>query len=72
MKKYEIAYYKKLNGDRPARDWVLDQDSSIRANIYRKLDDLREEGTNLLHTKALDIITGPDNGFYELRNSGKG
>jgi hypothetical protein len=65
-----IIFYKRPDGKKPARDWLNVQDNSIKPNIYRKLDDLKSNGLDLVNTNAMDVISGPDNGFYELRNRG--
>jgi hypothetical protein len=65
---YNIIYFKHVNGKEPARDWIKSRDGSIRPNIYRKIEDLKKEGLNLLGTNSLDTISGDDADFYELRN----
>jgi hypothetical protein len=67
-----IIYYQRPDGSQPARDWINAQDNSIKPNIRRKLEDLRNNGTDLLNTNSMDIISGPDRGFYELRNRALG
>jgi hypothetical protein len=67
-----IIYFKRPAGEKPVRDWLKAQDNSIKPNIYRKIDDLRNNGLDLLKTQVMDIISGPDHGFYELRNRGLG
>lgn len=69
---HKVIYFKRLNGDQPAREWIKSQDNRIRPNIYRKIEDLSDQGINLLNTNVLDIIKGPDKGLYELRNRGLG
>jgi hypothetical protein len=68
----KTIYYERPNGEKPAREWLCAQDNSVRPNIFRKLDDLRIKGLDLLKTHAMDLISGPDNGFYELRNRALG
>jgi|WetSurMetagenome_2_1015567.scaffolds.fasta_scaffold110706_3 hypothetical protein len=63
-----VIYYEMPDGGKPARDWINKQDKPVRVSIYGKKDDLAKEGLALLHTKALDIIQGPDKGLYELRS----
>jgi hypothetical protein len=69
---YKVIPYTRPDGEQPVRDWINAQDNSIRPNIYRKVDDLRKHGLSLLGTNAMDIVSGPDNGFYELRNRALG
>ncbi len=72
MQIYKVIAYERPDGKQPARDWIVAQDNSIKPNIHRKLDDLRRNGPDILKTKSMDVIAGPDNGFYELRNSALG
>jgi hypothetical protein len=72
MKMNKVIYYERPDGEKPARDWISAQDNSIKPNIYRKIEDLKSNGLDLLNTRAMDRISGPDNGFYELRNRALG
>jgi hypothetical protein len=69
---YNVIPYTRPDGEQPVREWIDAQDNSIKPNIHRKVDDLRKNGPALLNTNSMDIISGPDNGFYELRNRALG
>jgi hypothetical protein len=69
---YTLRFHTRPDGKQPARAWINAQDNSIKPNIYRKLDDLRIIGLDLLKTNSMDIISGTDKGLYELRNRSLG
>ena len=69
MQKYKAEYYKRPNGKEPAREWYKSRDGSIRQNIFKRLEVLKEEGLNLVKSHALYPIYGGDKVFYEFRNS---
>jgi hypothetical protein len=66
---YRIEYFKRLNGEEPARSWINSRDGSIRPNIFKKLETLEKEGLARLGSNFLNVITGPDKNLYELRNT---
>jgi hypothetical protein len=69
MQVYKIKYFTRPDGEQPARKWIKSRDGSIRPNIYKKLGILETEGLARLGTNFLDVISGPDRNFYELRNT---
>jgi len=39
-----VEYYTRPDGSQPAREWISEQDNSIRASIYAKIETLGKEG----------------------------
>lgn len=63
MKKFEVLFYEKLNGECPVEIFLLDLDKKMRAKLMGLLGILQEKG-NLLrepHSKYLG------DGIFELR-----
>ena len=69
---YRVVYYVRPDGTSPVRDWIANQDNSIRPNIRAKIEWLRKNGPKVEGTKSFEHIPGPDNGLWELRNVGLG
>lgn len=73
---WQDIYYTRPNGRQPAREWIEEQDNSIRPSIDARRDRLKKEGLFLLETKMLEPIRERPGGrvvpdFYELRHIGK-
>lgn len=63
MKKFEIEFYEKQNGQCPTEDFLLSVDTKMRAKLLGLMDILQEKG-NLLrepHSKHIE------DGIFELR-----
>lgn len=60
---YEVEYYERENGDRPAEEFILAQDKKLRAKIFMTLEFLEEKGPELREpfSKALG------DGIFEVR-----
>jgi len=67
---YRVDYFQRLNGRKPAEEWIKAQSSILRVSIFAKIKDLKNEGINLLGNNVLHRITGAEPGMYELRNVG--
>lgn len=63
MEHFEIIFYEKINGEKPAREFILSLDTKMRAKVISYLDILQCSGNELRepYTKALD------DGIFELR-----
>ncbi len=73
---WQDVYYTRPNGHQPAREWVENQDNSIRPSIDARIQKLKDEGLLLLENEMLVPIRERPGGrvipdFYELRHIGK-
>jgi hypothetical protein len=68
---WEVEYFTTRNDREPAAEWIDALAVQIRAQIYAKIDKLREHGLELLNTEMLKVIVGSEEDLYELR-SGQG
>lgn len=60
---FEIYYYEKTDGTKPAKDYILSEDNKLKAKIFKTIELLSEFGNNLRmpYSKVLD------DGICELR-----
>jgi len=73
---WQDIYYTRPNGHQPAKEWIDEQDNSIKPSIDARRDRLRKEGLLLLENKMLVPIRERPGGrivpnFYELRYTGR-
>lgn len=75
---WQVIYYTRPNGRKPAREWIEDQDNSIRPSIDARIERLKTEGLLLTENKMLVPIREKQRkkkriapGFYELKDLGK-
>ena len=73
---WQDIYYTRPNGRQPAKDWIEEQDNSIKPSIDARRDRLKKEGLFLLENKMLVPIREKPGGrvvpdFYELRHISK-
>ena len=54
----KVIYYARPNGRQPAREWINEQDNSIRPSIDVRIEKLRMEGLILKDTKMLVRVKG--------------
>ena len=73
-----VEYYTRPDGSQPAREWISEQDGSIRASIYARIETLGKEGLILRGNGILVSIIPKRKkkdkfipGFYELKHRGK-
>lgn len=54
-----VEYYTSPDGSQPAREWISEQDNSIRASIYARIERLKENGLLLARNGVwLPILIG--------------
>jgi putative component of toxin-antitoxin plasmid stabilization module len=73
---WQVDYYTRPNGHKPAKEWIEAQDNSIRPSIDARIEKLKMEGLLLLDNGMLEPIRERPGGrivpnFYELRHIGK-
>ena len=73
---WQVIYYTRPNGRKPAKEWIEAQDSSIKPSIDARIEKLKIEGLLLLENEMLVPIREKRGGkivpgFYELKHSGK-
>ena len=63
MQKYDVIFYDLADGSEPAKDFLLSLDVKMRAKMFRTIDLLAENGSDLRepYSKALE------DGIFELR-----
>ena len=63
MQEYEIEFYRKSDGTKPAMDFILGLDDKMQAKTFRTVGLLRENGPSLREpfSKLLD------DGIFEIR-----
>ena len=72
-----VEYYTRPDGSQPAREWISEQDNSIRASIRARIEKLEENGLLLVRNGMLVPIVRkrkkdkPGPGLYELKHKGK-
>lgn len=47
MEKFEVEFYTRCNGEKPAKDFILSLDIKMRAKLLGIIDILEEKGTQL-------------------------
>ena len=60
---FEIEFYEKTDGSKPARDFLLSLDVKMRAKMYGLLSILQEKGNTLREPYSKHL----DDGIFELR-----
>lgn len=77
---WNVDYYTRPNGRKPAKEWIDIQDNSIKPSIDARIEALRNEGLLLVDTRVLIPIRARRRqrgrsriipGFYELKDRGK-
>jgi len=74
---WDVIFYTRPNGRKPAQEWIQDQEKSIQASIDTRINRLRIEGPLLVESRRLVPIRKkpkhgrPIHGFYELRDLSK-
>ncbi len=63
MDKFEVEFYTKDNGDKPAKDFILSLDKKMRAKILGIIDILEENGNELREPYSKYL----EDGIFELR-----
>ena len=72
---WNVDYYTRLNGRKPAKEWIESQDNSIRPSIDARIQKLREEEVPLLVDNGMLVPIREKRekkklipGFYELKH----
>ena len=73
---WQVIYYTRPNGRKPAQEWIEAQDNSIKPSIDARIEKLRTEGLLLVDNGMLVPIRESPGGrvvpdFYELRHISK-
>ncbi len=73
---WQVNYYTRPNGHKPAKEWIEAQDNRIRPSIDARIEKLKMEGLLLLQNEMLVPIKEKPGGkivpgFYELKHSSK-
>lgn len=63
MDKFEVEFYTKNNGEKPARDFILGLDVKMRAKILGIIDVLEEKGNQLREPYSKHL----EDGIFEIR-----
>ncbi len=63
MDKFEVEFYTKDNGEKPAKDFILSLDIKMRAKILGIIDVLEEKGTQLREPYSKHL----QDGIFEIR-----
>lgn len=63
MDKFEVEFYTKNNGDKPAKNFILGLDTKMKAKILGIIDVLEEYGTQLREPYSKHL----DDGIFEIR-----
>lgn len=63
MDKFEIEFYTKQNGEKPAKDFILSLDIKMRAKLLGIMDVLETYGTQLREPYSKHL----DDGIFEIR-----
>lgn len=63
MKKFEVLFYEKRNGECPIEDFLVSLDVKMRAKIVGLLELLEEKGNQLREPYSKHI----DDGIFEIR-----
>lgn len=63
MDKFEVEFYTKDNGEKPAKDFILDLDVKMRAKILGLIDVLEEKGIELREPYSKHL----EDGIFEIR-----
>lgn len=63
MQEFEVIFYKKENGEEPAKDFLINLDPKMRAKIARAISRLEKNGTELREPFSKHL----EDGIFELR-----
>ncbi len=63
MRNFEVIFYKKDNGEEPAREFLLSLDDNMQAKIFRIISLLEEKGIELRKPFSEHL----EDGIFELR-----
>ncbi len=63
MDKFEVEFYTKDNGEKPARDFILGLDTKMRAKVLGIINVLEEKGNQLREPYSKHL----DDGIFEIR-----
>lgn len=63
MDKFEVEFYTKDNGEKPAKDFILGLDVKMRAKVLGIIDVLEEKGNQLREPYSKHL----DDGIFEIR-----
>lgn len=63
MEKFEVEFYTKNNGEKPAKDFILSLDIKMKAKILGIIDVLEEYGTQLREPYSKHL----GDGIFEIR-----
>lgn len=63
MDRFEVEFYTKSNGEKPAKDFILELDVKMRAKILGIIDVLEEKGNRLREPYSKHV----EDGIFEIR-----
>ena len=63
MSKFSAEFYTKTNGEKPAKDFLLSQDSKMKAKLFGLIDILEEYGNELREHYSKHL----EDGIFEIR-----
>ena len=63
MDKFEVEFYTKDNGEKPAKDFILSLDTKMKAKILGLVNVLEEKGTQLREPYSKHL----QDGIFEIR-----
>ena len=63
MQNFEVIFYRKENGEEPAKEFLINLDVKMRAKIMRAVSRLEENGTTLREPFSKHL----EDGIFELR-----
>jgi len=63
MDKFEVEFYTKVNGDKPAKDFILGLDAKMRAKVLGIINVLEEKRNQLREPYSKHL----DDGIFEIR-----
>lgn len=63
MDKFEVRFYTKDNGEKPAKDFILGLDTKMRAKVLGIINVLEEKGNQLREPYSKHL----DDGIFEIR-----
>ena len=61
--KFEVEFYTKVNGEKPAKDFILSLDVKMRAKVLGIINVLEEKGNQLREPYSKHL----DDGIFEIR-----
>ena len=63
MDKFEVEFYTKDNGEKPAKDFILSLDTKMKAKVLGLINILEEKGTQLREPYSKHL----QDGIFEIR-----